>query len=241
MRLPALRSCAVLRNTAAGCLVLPYCADRETTSSELPAAYRSLRLRQSTRPTSSIYKRLIAAIKMSIKSESFSSFSTGAEEKYMSPRAPSSVGASDLERLALERPGSSRSSMVVTTRSGAKREAATRGESSRGSAAKRDKGKQKESSSSTKPERRTGQPSRSSAAQNDPGDDDGSDDDDDDDESDDEEEQRPARPVSWSYQHAVAAVSRLFLIYEPSQHSLEEFTNEDTKRSEVRQVVDVYS
>ena len=177
---------------------------------------------------------------MSIKSESFSSFSAGVEEKHMSPRAPSSVGASDLERLALERPGSSRSNMVVTTRSGAKREAATRGESSRGSAAKKDKGKQKESSSSTKPGRRTGQPSRSSAAQNDPGDDDESDDDDDDDdESDGDEERRAARPSSWSKEKQVMA---MFLIYEPSQHSLEEFMSANLKdRSEVRQVVFVYS
>ena len=175
---------------------------------------------------------------MSIKSESFSSFSAGVEEKHMSPRAPSSVGASDLERLALERPGSSRSNMVVTTRSGAKREAATRGESSRGSAAKKDKGKQKESSSSTKPGRRTGQPSRSSAAQNDPGDDDESDDDDDDDESDDEEEQRTARPSSWSKEKQVKQVMAMFLIYEPSQHSLAEVMDANLKdRSELRQVV----
>lgn len=177
---------------------------------------------------------------MSVKSESYGANFAPAEveEKHMSPRAPSSVGASDLGRLALERPGSSRSNsnMVVTTRSGAKREAATRGESSRSSAAQRDKGKQKESGSSSRPKRKPGQASKSSAARDDPEDDDESDDDDDDDESDDEEEQRP---VQWSFQKLVMA---LYLPWEPSFECLSELLRDDLKdRSDRRQVVFVYN
>lgn len=176
----------------------------------------------------------------------------------MSPRAPpSSVGASDLGRLALGRSsGASRrmvSKMGVTTRSGAKREeeaaaaataaaaSASKGESSRGSAAKGDKGKGKGRGSTTMVTRRSGKASPA-AARKDPDDDDGDDDDDDgdddeddddDEEDDDDDDDGDDGESNDEGERGPAAwgvrqrVMAIHLIYEPSQHSLSEFMRED--------------
>ncbi|PPJ57199.1 hypothetical protein CBER1_07023 [Cercospora berteroae] len=142
-----------------------------------------------------------------------------AEGVLMSPRGPpSSVGASDLGRLALGRPGS-RDSEMVTTRSGAKREAASKGEKARSSAGPSNK-KGQEKASSSKTTRKSGRTSKSAAAQDDPDD---SDDDDDPDDSDESEDEGTGGVEQ--------AVLKLALIHEPSHHSWAEFRSPDTRRS----------
>ncbi|KAF2209936.1 hypothetical protein CERZMDRAFT_99992 [Cercospora zeae-maydis SCOH1-5] len=133
-----------------------------------------------------------------------------AEAALMSPRGPpSSVGASELGRLALGRPGSRDNEMVVTTRSGAKREAASKGEKARGSTGpSKGKGKGQEKASSSKTTRNSGRTSKSTAAP------DGPDDDDDDSESSDDSDDDGDVDLHFK---------RLVLIYEPSYHSLGEF------------------
>ncbi|KAM3414555.1 hypothetical protein BST61_g9714 [Cercospora zeina] len=143
-----------------------------------------------------------------------------AEAALMSPRGPpSSVGASELERLALSRPESRDSEMVATTRSGAKREAASKGEKARSSAGpSKGKGKSKEKASLSKTTRKSGRTSKPSAAQEDP--------DDDDDDSDSSDDGHDDGNVELHFK-------RLVLIYEPSHHSLSEFLAPDlTGRSQ---------
>ncbi|GIZ49551.1 hypothetical protein CKM354_001258100 [Cercospora kikuchii] len=142
-----------------------------------------------------------------------------AEGVLMSPRGPpSSVGASELGRLALGRPGS-RDSEMVTTRSGAKREAASKGEKARSSAGPSKK-KGQEKASSSKTTRKSGRTSKSAAAQDEPDD---SDDDDDPDDSDESEDEGGGGVEQ--------AVLKLALVNEPSHHCWAEFRSPDTKRS----------
>ncbi|KAI5358821.1 hypothetical protein Slin14017_G111040 [Septoria linicola] len=157
---------------------------------------------------------------MALRTESsFASFAAaGVEGSPMSPRGPpSSVGASELGRLALGRPGSRDSDMGVTTRSGVKREAASRGESSRGSAGAK-KGKEKASGSSSALPRKSGRTSKTTAAQPDPDDEDDSDDGSDDHDEDDEDDTTQTREVN-PLQKAMA----LYLIHDPSNSSFSEF------------------